>query len=355
MRRGIFMTGRKVILGIGALAIMSASVNAQVVADLVAGPGIPAGNALAPHTPSGTVIIGSNIWIGDEAQGLRHYIPVDPNNTDPLNKGQLMFDSNPEFSVGGGTACLPWCSVGQAAQDGSTLAFVSVWDHQKGQPGNFGGPGVWLVQFQPAFGAFDAVAGVSPMASSFGLGGDQPTALALGPDGKLYVGFLKNGNIKRIANPSQINPTSQNQTVESVGGTPNGRPMRAMAFLGADLYVATDQGLAVVHNATTCLNNSGGCGNAVPVPDGFVGSAHVGLTTDGTGKVYFLVNGSVFRYTPLDQRIVTVSSGFLFAAGHTNMITLDGFGNLWIGDDPADTNFSGRLWRIPAARLATVF
>jgi hypothetical protein len=212
-----------------------------------------------------------------------------------------------------------------------------------------------MLQFQPELSPFSPFEGLSPVAGSFGLGGNLPTALALGPDGKLYVGFLKNGNIKRITNPSQINPTSQTQTVESVGDTPNGRAMRAMAFLGADLYVATDQGLAVVHNATACFNNSGGCGNAAPVNDGLAGTAHVGLTTDGAGKVYFSANGSVFRYTPADGRVVTVATGFLFAGGHTNTLTLDGFGNLWIGDDPTDVNFSGRLWRIPSSRLTTIF
>lgn len=213
-----------------------------------------------------------------------------------------------------------------------------------------------MVQFQPVFGAFSPFAGLSPVASSFGLGGDQPTAVALGPDGKLYVGFLKNGNIKRITNPSQVNPTSQNQIVESVGGTPNGRPMRAMAFLGPDLYVASDQGLAVVHHAAACFNNSGGCGNAVAVQDGFAGSPHVALAADGAGKLYFSVNGSVLRYTPVDGRVVTVATGFLFVNGHTNTLTMDGFGNLWIGDDPSDgaLNFSGRLWRIPASRIASI-
>ncbi len=132
--------------------------------------------------------------------------------------------------------------------------------------------------------------------------------------------------------------------------------MRAMAFLGSDLFFATDQGLAVIHNATTCLNNSGGCGNAVPVSDGFAGTPHVALTTDGVNRVYFSANGSVYRYTPADGRIATVVTGFFFVNGHTNMLTLDAFGNLWIGDDPGDgaLNFSGRLWRIPASRLATV-
>jgi hypothetical protein len=336
--------------------IVTVSASAQVAADLVAAPEIPAGRLFAPHTPSGFVTIGTNVWVGDEAQGLRHYVPVDPNNTDPLNTGQLMFDINTEWSVGGGS-CFIWCSVGQAAQDGSARIFVTVFDHPKGQPGNIGGPGVWMLQMQPVFGQFSPFGGLSPVAQTFGLGGDLPTALALGPDGKLYVGFLKNGNIKRITNPSIINPTSSTQTVESVGGTPNGRTMRAMAFLGADLYLATDQGLAVIHNATTCLNNTGGCGNAVPVQDGLAGSTHVAVTTDGAGKVYFSDNGSVYRYTPADGRVVTVASGFLFVNGHTNLLAMDAFGNLWIGDDPSDGafNFSGRLWRIPAARLATLF
>ncbi len=334
--------------------LASATANAQVTADLVAGPTIrPAsGSPAAPHTPSGAVIIGNNLWVGDEAQGFRHYIPTDPANADPLNTGTLVFDTDPNWSIGGGS-CFIWCSVGQAAQDGSARAYVAVWDHAKGQPGNPGGPGVWMIQFQTDF-TFGPFAGLSPVASGFGLGGDQPTAVALGPEGKLYVGFLKNGNIKRITNPSTINPTPQTQTVESVGSTPNGRAMRAMAFLGADLYIATDQGLSVVRNAATCIGNKGGCGNALPVQDGFVGSNHAALTTDGAGKVYFSTGATVYRYTPADGRVVPISSGFAFADGHTNMLTIDPFGNLWIGDDPSEVNFSGRLWRVPAAVVASI-
>ena len=203
---------------------------------------------------------------------------------------------------------------------------------------------------------FSAFEGLIPVAFGLGLSGDQPTALALGPDGKLYVGFLKSGNIKRVTNPSTFNPSPQNQTVESVGTTPNGRSMRAMAFLGQDLYMATDQDLAVVHNVTTCINNQGGCGNAVVVQDGHVGAAHVGLTSDGAGRLYFSVAGSIFRFTPATNSVVPVSGGFLFVDGHTNTLSLDAFGNLWIGDDSSDGafNFSGRLWRIPAARLAAI-
>ena len=36
------------------------------------------------------------------------------------------------------------------------------------------------------------------IATTAGLTGDNPTAVALGPDGNVYVGFLKNGDVKRI-------------------------------------------------------------------------------------------------------------------------------------------------------------
>ena len=58
----------------------------------------------------------------------------------------------------------------------------------------------------------------------------------------------------------------------------------------------------------------------------------------------------------IHRRVVPVSTGFAFVGGHTNTLTLDGFGNLWIGDDPTDgaLNFTGRLWRIPSTSLTSI-
>ena len=93
---------------IPAIVLASATAQAQVVANLVAAPGIGPGPA-APHTPAGMAIVGTNVWVGDGAEGFRHYIPVDPNNADPINTGQLQFDINPNLSVGGGS-CFLFCS-----------------------------------------------------------------------------------------------------------------------------------------------------------------------------------------------------------------------------------------------------
>ena len=65
----------------------AAPARAQVAADPVAEAGIPTGNIFAADTLAGMMIIGANLWVGEEAQGFRHYIPVDPNNVDPVNTG----------------------------------------------------------------------------------------------------------------------------------------------------------------------------------------------------------------------------------------------------------------------------
>ncbi len=224
--------------------------------------------------------------------------------------------------------------------------------------------GVLRVALDLNTGAF--IGATSYIATTAGLDGNQPTATALGPDGKLYVGFLKSGNIKRIVNPE----TGSTQTVESVGNTPQGHAARAFAFVGNDLYIASVDALSVIHNATS-TSCTGGC-NAVTIVDGFAGVPHSGVTSDGVNALYFAVAGSpqnpgtsqIWRYTPSNAFFSFVSSGgtdrnganassFSFAAAKANLLALDAAGNLWIGDDPSNNGAAGagRLWTINAASL----
>src|SRR5262249_16846548 len=74
-------SGISMLAGIAAvLSCLAGSAAAQVPASLVAASGVPQGFLFAPHTPSGMVIIGNNVWVGDEVQGLHHYVPVDAAN-----------------------------------------------------------------------------------------------------------------------------------------------------------------------------------------------------------------------------------------------------------------------------------
>jgi hypothetical protein len=104
--------------------------------------------------------------------------------------------------------------------------------------------GVLRTMLDPVTGAL--IGPSTYIATTAGLDGSQPTAAAMGPDGSLYVGFLKSGNVKRILNPG----TGSTQVVQSVGTTPQGHPARAFAFVGNDLFIASVDSLSVIKMRT---------------------------------------------------------------------------------------------------------
>jgi len=348
------------------LVTSSIAANGQVMATQRAGFGLPPGQVAAPNTPGGGVVIGNNVYATDAVNGFRNYQPADPTNPDPVNGGILLFNNAIDGrSLGGSELCIFFCHVGQVAYDGNQTVYVASYDQQKGQPGSLTVPGINRLTIDPVNGFVSYNYRLVPNA---GLPGNLPTSIALGPDGNLYVGFLKNGNVVRIVNP-QIDPSldvNKTQIVQSVGTAPNGRPVRSLAFVGADLYLGTADGLSVIKNAVaaTCL---GGC-NAVHISDGFSGVDHVGLATDGINRLYISINGQgVWRYTISTQAMQLVSTGgndpntstpltFAFVGGHSNLLTLDRLGNLWIGDDSSDGhfNFTGRIWYISAGSLSSL-
>jgi hypothetical protein len=338
----------------------------QVLAMQRAGFGLPPGQVAAPNTPGGGVVVGNNIYATDAVNGFRNYQPADPANPDPVNTGILVFNNATDSrSLGGSELCIFFCHVGQVAYDGNQTVYIASYDQQKGQPFSLTFPGVTRITVDPVNGFLEYNYRLVPNA---GLAGNLPTSIALGPDGNLYVGFLKNGNVVRIVNP-QIDPqvdVNKTQIVQSVGTAPNGRPIRSLAFVGPDLYLGTADGLSVIKNAvaSTCL---GGC-NGVHISDGFSGIDHVGLATDGINRLYISINGQgVWRYTVSTQAMQLVSTGgndpntgapltFAFVGGHSNLLNLDRLGNLWIGDDTSDGhfNFTGRIWYISAGSLSTL-
>jgi hypothetical protein len=246
-----------------------ASAQGQVLATERAANGLPPGQTDAPNTPGGGVVIGSFFYATDAVWGFRHYQPANPANPDPIDTGALVFDTaNDGVSMGGTALCIFFCHAGQVAYDGNQTVYITSYDQAKEQPGSVDLPGVWRATIDPVQGFVSPSARLVPSAN---LAGNQPTSIALGPDGNLYVGFLKNGNVIRIVSPT-LDPSSKRQGVQSVGAAPNGRPVRSLAFVGRDLYLASTGGLSVIKNAvaSTCL---GGC-NGVVVSDGFLTAQH---------------------------------------------------------------------------------
>jgi hypothetical protein len=129
----------------------------------------------------------------------------------------LVFDGTIGFSLGGGGLCLPFCQVGQVAYDGNQTVYIASYDHAKGNGATV--PGVYKLVIDPVSGFIDTQIQLVPNA---GLAGNSPTSIALGPDGNLYVGFLKNGNVVRTVNPNVLpfNDPLKTQVVQAVGTAP---------------------------------------------------------------------------------------------------------------------------------------
>lgn len=84
-----------------------------------------------------------------------------------------------------------------------------------------------------------------------GLGGNFPWALALGPDGNLYIVFKLNGNIVRVLSPSSISVPCSN--VQVMGSTADARRGLAIAWIGHDLWGSDVRGPWLISNADQCF------------------------------------------------------------------------------------------------------
>lgn len=344
-----------VLLGFGNVAFATGPVQATLrsAANILPIP-LPAG-MFVPTVPAGGVSVGNATWACDAAQGFAPIEPLDPTAAVPL------------LAIGSGGFHLPTVSGfgnatgGELAYDGTGFLYITQGVVAGNTPSNV--QGILRVAVDPITGLPTGRPVV--IAANSGLGGNQPTAIALGPDGDLYFGNLKNGDIKRILNPG----VGTTQVVQSVGKTPNGRTVRSMAFVGNDLYIGASDTLSVIVGATNQTVCQGGC-NATALPDGFSGAAHVGVAAAGADSLYFAVGGGVnqiWHYTPATGAFALVSSGgvdrdglnaaaFTFVDSKSNLLNVDPSGNLWIGDDTSSGTIAGagRIWTISAAQLATV-
>jgi hypothetical protein len=299
-----------------------------------------------PTGPGGAIVVGNRLWIGDAVLGLVRCDPLDPLNTDPLHSGFIApnpVTASPSVGKAGQMVIDPLLS--NAAQ---VTAYVADYSGKTG--------GIKRVVIDVGS---ETIISVTKIAATAGLEGNQPTAVAYGPDGSVYVGFLKNGDIKRIVNPG----VGSTQVVESVGTSPNGRKLRALAFLGTSLYMAIEDGLGVIPSATNIV---GQIPNSQRVTTAASGMEYVGLVSDGVSKLYYLVSGPigvVYELSPTFASFVSFfgvgadggARAYHFPKGHTSLLALDPSGNLWLGDDPGGdagiVTGVGRLFWAPASWL----
>lgn len=257
------------------------------------------GVALLPSTTGA-----GHLWVPDHAQGICRLDPV---------PGTTIFATNPNFCDDGAIG-----SPGQivldtrANPDGTLWLYIAQNDVKS--------PGVWRLRYHPDTESLDVP---ELMAPGQGLDGARANGLALGPDGNLYVGTLRDGQIRRILNPTG---DTRLQTLEVVATTTDGRGINGtIAFLGADLYLPENNAATVVTNAAGCRASStspGGCATvALPVgtPGAFFASA---IATDPARGVVYVstspggANATIFRYNPASRVAdIYASAGAVPAAG----------------------------------------
>ena len=188
------------------------------------------------NTPGGSVWMGTHLWATDHVSGLCRLDPADP--ALKLPAGSL--------APNAATCVLPGVAGGQPSFDPATN-FVYVPDNST--KGN--------AVYRLSFNALSETV-QNPVALGVGavVAGTKPTATVLGPDGNLYVGFIKSNQILRITSPAGAAPTAQyigTSTDRLAKGT------TGLAFANASdgsattsLYLAEGGGISEIPNATAC-------------------------------------------------------------------------------------------------------
>jgi DNA-binding beta-propeller fold protein YncE len=209
------------------------------------------------------------------------------------------------------------------------------------------GRGVWRLSFNPISQTLGSP--VLLANGGGGTGGNRASAVALGPDGKLYVVFGRNRNILRITNPAGSVAT---QIVESVGLVADRRVgPPAIAFVGEDLYLAENGvGVTVVSSARLCQNN-----NCTAFLTSSSVAAPTFITSDAGGLLYIADGSFVFRFNPATAVEEVYATGAIDSLGasiafqNISALGLDSTGNLYIGDDTTAGAFilTGRVFSAP--------
>lgn len=136
-----------------------------------------------------------------------------------------------------------------------------------------------------------------------GLGGNFPWALALGPDGNLYVDFKLNGNIVRVISPSSISVPCSN--VQVMGSTADARRGLTLAWVGHDLWGSDIRGLWRILGADQCFTPANGntpC-HGVTILKTLIAGAFA-MTSD---QAYPATNGDVLYISEAQNNIFKLS------------------------------------------------
>jgi uncharacterized repeat protein (TIGR01451 family) len=176
-----------------------------------------------------------------------------------------------------------------------------------------------------------------PPGTCFLAGGTLPSSAAMGPDGALYVAFLRGGGaVVRLLHPEQDPFDCAN--IETIGSTPDGKKNFGLGWIGHDLYGADGTSAWVIPNADIL------CSAVAPCTGGNILAAQTNAPADMVSdQVYPALNGQFLYYTDGFNVTRVQAAGLVttqfYATGFQNALGLatnsDDPANqqLFVGDD----------------------
>jgi hypothetical protein len=156
--------------------------------------------------------------------------------------------------------------------------------------------GVWRLSYDPIARRLHTPVLLAPQAK---LGPHRPSAVALGPDGKLYVTFARSVAVLRLTDPH-----GEAQGVEWFGMSSRPQGAVGLAFAGRSLFIAEP-------TAVSKMGISGGY--AVAVPQLSAAGRPVAISSDGANVLVVSESptgqASLLRYRTDTNEVETVQSG----------------------------------------------
>lgn len=275
--------------------------------------------------PAGLVKVGNDYWVSDHVYGFCKLIA----GASASSPGFVDQGSCNKSQVSPGQA------VAKEAVDpndpSGKVTYVYVPDNSSN------GQGVWRHTIKNGY-IWD-----SKMLPNNGIAGNRPMAVAMGPDGNLYVSLGRNNSsIMRIKNPDPTHDALPDQLSEKYGNSVVRVGPPAMAFIENTLYLAENTGLTSISGSIDVNTSALSCGStctAKPVNSGV--GAPVFVTSDAT-TLYIADLGNAYRYTPgIPGCLKPVGSGYGNVASLAlNPASATVAASLYVADDPtAGTSF----------------
>ena len=275
--------------------------------------------------PGGAV--DGNLWVADRVQG---FCRVD------LDAGGTQFVLNPAT-----------CST--AASFPGQFAFAAAGNLLYVPAGVAGSASIVRLSYDPATESVGSPVAISTAPGVVPVPDLRPAAAAIGPNGSVYVSFLNSASIVRIVAPASASPIIQPVGTASVAG------VRALAFVGNDLFLAESGGVTRLAGADTC---TGACAAATVA--GLSVAAPLSLAADATHLYVGNVAG-VYRYNlTTGVQELFGDTGTAVIPGNTinpplinvTSLAIEGT-NLYAADDPTGgANLMARTWRMQTGDAA---